>query len=252
MVRFIHRMLIGLLLASHVLSASVRIYQLRGDIRIRHGLEEVWYPAGIGMDLEQMDSIFSGEASEVVLILEDGNRFTLGSNAVLDISDLRRITERQLFLYLMSQKVEKLNIPEPASKIHIANVSVVRGAQKGGVSHEEGTADPLQWKLEINGAKALLSAAYYPNAIMKFYKILEHYPSLEDQGDIHYHLGQAFEALEENGRACDAYQTALERMESTGSSSNLRDRSMRIQEALKRLKSDSSMNGQGGLNDSSP
>ncbi|MBN2104369.1 tetratricopeptide repeat protein [bacterium] len=239
MIRHINQFCIALMISAQVTSSAVRIRQIQGDIRIRRGLEEDWISAGIGMNLKPMDTIFSGEASKVVLELDDQSIFTLGSNAVLDVSDLRRITERQLFLYLMSKKVETLDVPESTEKIHITNVSVVRGTKKEIKPIDDSSIKKSDWSLEANGARALLAAEYYTNAIMKFYKILERYPSLVDHGEIHFHLGQAFEALKKPGRACDAYRTALKQIEDSDTSQKLINRKKKIQAALDRLMSDS-------------
>ena len=220
-----------------VSTAGVLIHHLRGDVQVRRGLEEKWSEAAAGMELKAMDTIFSGEASEVVLLLEEGVLFTLGGHSILDISDLRRISERQLFLYLMSQKVGHLNISEPPDKIHIENVSVVRGERKGAADDFSSPDRTRDWMLETNGAKALFNAAYRTNAIMKFYKILERYPTVDDQGEIHFYLGRAFESLEENGRACDAFETALNRMNGKTLSGADAARKASVQEALARLKS---------------
>ena len=233
---FIH-ICVGLILVNQVKATDVQIGKIEGDIRIRRGLEEIWSAARIGLILKPMDTILSGEASEVILILEDSSRFRLGGNAILDISDLRRISERQLFLYLMSQKVENLSVPDSSSRIHITNVSVVRGTQK---MLKEQAAKPtgnMDLIRETNGAKALFNAGYYTNAIIKFYQILERYPSMDDPAELYFIIGQSFEALKENGRAFDAYQNALKRLEDSKSSHAI-ERRNKIQDALNRLKSD--------------
>jgi tetratricopeptide (TPR) repeat protein len=231
----------ALLLVSPLLAEpTVRIVKLHGDVRVRRGLEEAWSPAGVGMPLKPLDTIFSGEASEVVLALEDQSRFILGGNAVLDIGDLRRITERQLFLFLMSQKVSRIAAPDSASAIHITNVSVVRGSQKQIQAEPSLQVDTQGWIREKNGARALLEADYYTNAIVKFYKIMQRYPAVRDKGEIHWYLGQAFEALKETGRAVDAYQTALEQVnDSSLASQPAAERKTLIEAALRRLKSNS-------------
>jgi hypothetical protein len=202
-------------------------------VRVRRGLEEPWSPAAAGTALKPLDTVWCGEASEAVLALEDGTRFTLGGNAMLDASDLRRITERQLFLYMMSRKIGRLTGDDSSGAIHIANVSVVRGSPAA--SQVASTvADPSAWTREKNGARALLSAGFATNAAMKLYRILERHPEVEDQGELHACLGQAFETLNQPGRAIEAYQTALERI--SGNAPPVTERRTRMEAALVRLK----------------
>jgi len=219
---------------------SVQIVGLRGDVRIRRDVEETWSPAGLGMLLKPLDTIFAGEASEAVLALEDGTRFTLGNNAALDAGDLRRISERQLFLFLMSRKVGQMAAPDSTRSIRIANVSVVRGAQRGKDVSPVSSGERQGWMREKNGAKALLDAGWNANAVVKFCTVLDRYPSFEDSGEIHWYLGLAFEALNETGRATDAYQTALERLNRNSDAPGLMrgrllERKAGIEAALSRL-----------------
>ena len=239
--KWIINILGGLLIGLPLLAEpAVRIAGIRGDVRVRRGLEESWSAAGVGMQLKPLDTIFSGEASEVVLLLEDGTRFTLGGNAVLDVGDLRRITERQMFLFLMSQKVGRIAAPDSASKIHIANVSVVRGSQKQVNPESSANSDPQSWIREKNGAKALLEADLFTNAVVKSHKILQRYPAVLDRGEIQCLLGKAFESLKETGRAVDAYQAALEQVnDCSDASPTMTECKLRIEAALRRLKSGS-------------
>ena len=218
---------------------SVRVRSLRGDVRIRRGLEETWHPAGIGAVLEDIDTILTGEASEVVVTLDNGNAFTLSSQSILDIGDLRKITERELFLYLMSEKVRKIQKPEEGSTLRISNISVVRAEDKRKSSSESQnrTSQSDRWWWEINGAKALHIQAFHTNAILKFHKILEKYENLDDGGEIYFYLGKAFEAINEPGRAMDAYQQVLDQIgDSSHHGSRAREYVDSATEALRRLK----------------
>ncbi len=223
--------------------SAVLVETIRGDVRVRRGLEENWSKARPGLPLEALDTVLSGEASETVLRLEDGTRFTLGGNAILDIGDLRRITERQMFLFLMSRKVEGLAASDSARPIRIANVSVVRGAKRGDRTgaDAEGSAGKAEWVREKNGAEALNNAGMTPNAVIRLCKILERYPGLKDGGEIHAMLGRAFESMNQPGRAMDAYRTALERVDSLPEDDRpgAGERKARIESAMGRLKNGS-------------
>ena len=218
---------------------AVRIAAATGDVRVRRGLEESWTPSGADTELKPLDTILCGEASQAVLVLEDGTRFTLGGNALLDVSDLRRITERQLFLFLMSQKVGRIAASDSSSVLHITSVSVVRGARKETGVEPPPASDLRLWTRERNGARTLFDAGLVPNAIIKYYKILQRYPSADDGGEIHCSLGRAFEAIHETGRASDAYRTAQERLNAPSKADpQSAERRAFIEAALSRLKPD--------------
>ena len=118
------------LLFVQLAAAAIRIQRVSGNVQIRRGMDENWQTAGTGMMLEDIDTILSGEASEVALLLPDGKRFILGRNAILNVGDLREISERELLLYLTAQKLRRIERTGGSPVIQIENVSVVRGEQK--------------------------------------------------------------------------------------------------------------------------
>jgi hypothetical protein len=97
--------------------------------KIRRGVEESWHWAVAGMMLEEIDTILTGEASAVVLETPDGATFRLGSSAILDIADLRKITEQEMFLYLMSQKINQIAPRQKKTHLRIGNVSAIHGSK---------------------------------------------------------------------------------------------------------------------------
>lgn len=194
--------------AGMALGQSVEIQSMHGEVRVRQGLSESWTPARAGMKLRAIDSILSGETGGAVLRLEHGGSFHLGSWMVLDIGDLRRISERELFLYLMSERVKQL--PDAESRgLQIARVSVVRAEDKSRQESRAASETMDREPLEFNGAKALFDQAFVTNAVMKVHRLLEHYPQSENQSRSRYLLGQCHEALHQPGRALEAYRTAL-------------------------------------------
>jgi hypothetical protein len=212
---------------------AVKIVSLSGEVKVRRGVEENWHHAAADMRLEEIDTILTGEASAVVLETPDGATFRLSSYAILDIADLRKITEREMFLYLMSNKVNQIPPRQEKTRLRIGNVSVIHGASKAESPRRAGEEDSQMWVQESNGAKALYEQHYYPNAVVKLHKTLAKYPNLEDCGEIHFYLGKAFEALNKPGQARDAYKIVLERLCGDDAS---KQRADEARQAIERLK----------------
>ena len=188
--------------------AGARILSLKGDVKVRRGMEETWQPAAVNMLLEDMDSILNGETGSVVLSIDDGRTFYMGGNSILDIADLRRITEQQLFLYLTARKIRSLDPPAGEKPIRIQNVSTVRADDRSQTESASTAANDLCAQ-ETNAALAMAEQAFYPNAVMKMHKILEAHGSIADKGSLYFYLGRSFEALDDRGRALEAYQSVL-------------------------------------------
>ena len=188
--------------------SGAKILKISGDVKVRRGLDETWQPAARGMGLEVIDSIIALEG-EITLEIENGFTFTLGNNSMIDISDLRKITRREMFLILMSEKVEKIPQRGEKTKLRIGNVSVVHGESKAKTAANPDNAYAKNWRQELNGAKAMLNHEYFPNSIVKLHKIRNKYQKMKDFGELHFYLGEAFDRLDETGQAVDAYRIAI-------------------------------------------
>ena len=187
---------------------GVVVTRVKGDVKVRPGLEESWHTAVVGMLLKEIDTILALEG-EVELKMQSGLVFRMGSNSILDISDLRKITRKEMFLYLMSEKVSNIKSPSEKTELQIGNVTVVHGTRKSGDSSNSDLSSNTKWLQEFNGAKALFNQDFYPNAVVKLHKILSQYSDIQDCGEIHFYLGKAFEKMDEQGQALDAFEEAL-------------------------------------------
>jgi hypothetical protein len=146
-------MILGMVVSN--LLADVKILEAKGNVMVRFGIEESWHKAQIGSILKNIDSILSGEDGRVLLELEGGMQFKIGANTVLDIADIREIQERELFMYLMSQKIDKLETPEDSTPVRVGNVSIVHGDSKQVDKPVESAEVQEDWyPFEMNGAMA--------------------------------------------------------------------------------------------------
>jgi len=236
MLRFISIITISIIATVEFIIAvpSAIIVNISGDVKIRRGLDETWQSARPGMLLEEIDTILSLEGM-ATLEIDEGVIFRLGSNSILDIGDLRRITKREMFLFLMSEKVDRLKPRTEKTQLRVGNVSVVHGESKAELTEMSVSRESQLWIQEFNGAKALYDHGYYTNTIVKLNKILKKHIGINDCGKIHYKLGTTFEKLNEPGQALDAYKMVVTRGQGcVGAEENLRIQNAR--EAIERLK----------------
>jgi len=227
-----------LILSSSILQANtvVTITSVSGDVQFRKGLDENWETAKVGMILEDIDTILTGNEGTVSLILESGTVFKMGSDALLDIGDLRTIMEQELFLYLMSEKIDKLEPVQKKAKLKIGNVSVVHGASAKTDSVQDQNERILIVIKEKNGAVALYDNKFYPNAIIKMHKIVNTNSEANDCGELYYLMGKSFEAINKSGQAIDHYNLALEQIKLTNCSESASAWQPDARDALERLK----------------
>lgn len=220
MVRMLAKIILVLVISTGQIAIAAplaKILNLSGDVKVRRGLDETWQPARPGILLEEIDTILSLEGM-VTLEIEEGVIFRLGSNSILDIGDLRKITKREMFLFLMSEKVDRINPRTEKTRLRVGNVSVVHGESKAESAEMTDNQDSQKWIQEFNGAKALYDHDYHTNTIVKLNKIFNKHSVINDCGEIHFYLGATFEKLNEPGQAVDAYQIAIERGQNCGDS----------------------------------
>ena len=211
MKNFLYYFFCLLLLSASVLAKTeVHVIAITGDVRVRYGLNEEWHKAAIGDVLKDIDTIFNGENAHATLKLNDGSAFQLGPNSVLDISDLRIILEKEMFLILMSKKVNKIEDKNTKTELRIGNVSVLHGLNADEAEPESMIEFQRTWSTrEINGARALYEQNYFSNSIIKLYSILSRYDTLANQETIYLYMARGFEELNKKGQAIDAYQKLI-------------------------------------------
>lgn len=227
-----------LLIGVEVALAGAKVIKISGDVKVRRGVEESWQPATVGMLLEDIDTILTGADGIVVLQTTEGNRFELENNSILDISDLRKISEKELFLYLMSKKVQKIEPRNGKAPLRIGKVSVVHGESKAASENVADNTSKSDFLIqEKNGARALYEQSLYPNSIIKYHKIIEKYDADEECGEIHFYLGKSFEALNQIGQAVDAYEQAIHQLQQPGCDNpNAEKWSAEAQQTIEKLK----------------
>lgn len=195
-------------------SMEVKIVKMSGEVNIRHGVDELWQPASLDIFLKDIDSILTGEKGEVILQVEEGRQFHLGPNSLLDIADLREISEKELFLYLMKSKLGKVEKRNGKTPLRIGNVSVVHGTYQDTAQQELMLPSPESEEQLKNGIRALYTQQYYPNTILKINKTIEDQNIPDQCGELHYYLGSSFEKLDKPGQAIDAFEKAVQESKS--------------------------------------
>ena len=224
----------ALVFVQSALSMEVKIVKISGEVKIRHGVDEFWQPASLGIFLKDIDSILTGEKGEVILRVKEGRQFHLGPNSLLDIDDLQEISEQELFLYLMKSKLGQVEKRNGKTPLRIGNVSVVHGTYQDTAQQELLQPSPESEEQLKNGIRALYNQQYYPNTIIKINKTIEEQNIPDQCGELHYYLGSSFEKLDKPGQAIDAYEKAVQQSKSNNCS--VSEWSEKAENSLLRLK----------------
>jgi len=145
-----------LLVGYELAIAGAKVIKISGNVTVRRGVEETWQPASKGMELEDIDTILTGADGIIRLQTSTGRYFELRNNAILDISDLREITEKELFVFLMENKLKNIEPRKGKTPLRIGNVSVVHGLPVTGSDSASKNLSKINfWIQEKNGAQTL-------------------------------------------------------------------------------------------------
>jgi len=203
---FYIKLVMSIIILTNMCFAKTEILSSSGDVQYRRGMEEEWKHAHQGILLDEIDTILTLEGW-VTLKISENTTFKLGPNSILDIGDLRRITRKEMFLFLMSEKIDRVQ-PRENATLKLGNVTTVHGLQ---AADSELPSVKKDWHPEANAAKAMYEQKFYTNAVVKYSKIFKKIQDPNDCGEINFYLAKSLEALDERGRAIDQYQLAIER-----------------------------------------
>ncbi len=163
---------------------QVVIRTMQGDVTVRHGVTEVWTAIAQGDVLQADDSMKTGKKGSALLAVNStGNGgpamklISLPPEVIVDVSDIRDLTQEELMLKLTMEKVRASSYHWKNEELRIPNASVVHGEnQAGGAA--PGENDPATGELQMNGARVLFDNGYYSTCALRTMGIFRLYPQL--------------------------------------------------------------------------
>ncbi|HLX11678.1 MAG TPA: hypothetical protein VKS81_02585 [Bacteroidota bacterium] len=181
------------LLLIHLFSiAGFRITALKGDVSVRRGMSEQWVEAAKGDVLKPEDSIRLGKKASATLLTDSDNRLTLPEMVIIDLSDLRDLTQDELMLTLTMERVR--SIPD---RSHDGDFSIPRTTTIHGANRDASASTELlpsgDGTLELNGVKVLYSHGYYATSIIRSKQVFRLDPSTEKRFDARMLVASALE-----------------------------------------------------------
>ncbi len=187
------------------------IQKATGDVSVRHGVMEQWTKVAVGDVLKPDDTMKTGKRGSVVLVAQTpkettaaSGRITLPPEVIVDLSDIRELSQEELMLKLTMEKVRASSYQWKSDELHIPNAAVVHGANEG----DAGTLtenDPEIGLLQWNGAKVLYSNGYYSTCVLKAMEIFRLYPSVGATFENRLLVADALEKANLRGEALSEY-----------------------------------------------
>lgn len=212
------RSLIALLLTMLCVAAAFgaeqpTLQKAQGDVAVRVGVTETWTAARVGDALSPDATVRTGKQSSAVILLPSANRkILLPAEVILDISDIRELTQEELMLKLTMEKVRSSSYEWKTKEMNIPGTTVVHGSAR---DKKEAVAAANQETgiQEMNGTRVLFENGFYSTGALRAMSVLRRYPSLGEQFENRLLVAQALEQANLKSEALAEYVTLSQSLE---------------------------------------
>jgi hypothetical protein len=214
---FVAMMLTCAALAS---AGDVIVQKVQGDVLVRQGVTEIWNAVAAGDILKPNDTMRTGKRAAAVLVMhaqgKPDRKISLPADVLVDVSDIRDLTQEELMLKLTMAKVRASSYEWKDRELQIPNATVVHGQDKGG---QVGLQDnlPENGTLQWNGVRVLVDHGFTSTGVLRMMEVFRSYPSLA--GDVEHRLAfaDALEKVQLRGEALTEYGSLSQRADLTQS-----------------------------------
>jgi hypothetical protein len=160
------------------------LQKLQGDVTVRHGVMEAWTHVAAGDVLRPDDSMKIGKKGAALLVVQmtkgettTTKKISLPAEVIVDISDIRELTQEELMLKLTMEKVRASSYQWRNDEMQMPNTSVVHG-QNQSQTVSPGENDPQTGDLFLNGTRVLFDNGFYSTCALKVMELFRLYPPL--------------------------------------------------------------------------
>jgi hypothetical protein len=209
-----------------LLAGDFVVKTVKGSVEVRKGVTEEWKKAKVGDLLKPEDSMRTGPGSSAT-IEADKRKLMVPEMAILDISDVRQLSQEDFLLKLAMQNILAVP-PRERDELSIPSATVLHGdnASKTNVASYP---DTKVGEMELHGARVLFDNSYFATSILKSKETLRTHPELKSNFDARLTVATAFEKMKLTKEAVTEY--SLLAKESLPS-----PQAKKVQVALERLK----------------
>lgn len=203
-------LLVLFFLASQSLSEEILVQKIQGDVSVRHGMTETWIKVRVGDVLRPDDTMKTGKKASAIIVTRSGEgnpvekKIMLPEEVMLDISDIRDLSQEELMLKLTMEKVRASSYEWKNAEMNVPNTRVTHGPDKSPSAPAE--SDDLQvGTFQWNGTRVLYENGFYPTCALKAMDVLRRYPLLKERFENRLLVAEALEKANLRGEALNEY-----------------------------------------------
>jgi hypothetical protein len=181
---------------------QITVQKAQGDVSVRTGVAETWNHVRTGDVLKPDATIRTGKQS-TVLIVAAAKRISVPPEVMLDMSDIRELTQEELMLKLTMEKVRASSYQWKDDALKITNTTAPHGEQKD-TKPSLAESNPEIGAMQMRGAEVLFKNLFYSTSALKAKDVLRRYPSLA-QFENRLLIAQSLEKANLKGEALEEY-----------------------------------------------
>ncbi len=202
--------IIALCICQRSMAADVVVQKVKGDVAVRQGVTEAWVAVRPGELLSPEATIRTGaQATAILLAPQSGEGaavkpINLPPDVMVDISDLRDLSQEELLLKLTMERVRSTSYQWKNNELNIPRTTVVHGSDKS-PSAALAENDTAIGQFLLNGTRVLFENGYFATCALKMVAVMREYPQLGQRFDNRWRSAEALERSNLKGEARSAY-----------------------------------------------
>lgn len=198
-----------LFLSGYASAGDILVKKTAGIVEVRYGVLEKWVNLHQGESIPLNATIRTGAGGSAVLMtsIVEGDGFKtirLPSEVILDISDVRHLTQEELMLKLTMERVRASSYEWKSKEMNIPNATVVHGPDRSASQAPELNSSAAG-VLRLNGARVLFENGFYSTCALKALEILRSYPGFDSNYEYRWMAAEALENARLPGEALNEY-----------------------------------------------
>jgi hypothetical protein len=190
------------LLVMPLLAADFTVKAVRGAVEVRRGVTEEWRKVRIGDLLKPEDSMRTGPGASATIEMEK-RRLVVPELTILDISDVRQLTQEDFLMKLAMENILAVP-PREKDELAIPSATVLHGESKA-KSDLAVSSDSKVGEMQLHGARVLYDNSYYATSILKSKETLRTHPEVRTNYDARLTVAMAFEKMKLTKEAITEY-----------------------------------------------
>jgi len=209
-------LMLGMACGLTAAAEGIAIQRAEGEVSVRHGVAEVWTRVAPGDLLRPNDTMRTGKGGNVVLLVRLGTdaapkRITLPPHVIVDMSDIRELSQEELMLKLTMEQVRGSSYQWKNDGMAIPDAAVVHGAESAApASLSENNIQT--GRLQLNGVRVLYENGFFASCVLRAMQVFRLYPALSSSFEHRLMLAESMEKASLHGEALAEYG-AVSRLE---------------------------------------